>query len=150
MDLILRFISKMNADVAGLSLSCEFASRRLGYPNQREHDGHFGEHADRGGQRCPTPQPEETDGYGHGQLKEVGGSNHSCRGSDVVGQVPSLGPSVGNGKDEVGLENERNGNEYDMKRIAENGLALEREEEDEREQQAGSGVSVELVNTVAI
>lgn len=29
-------------------------------------------------------------------------------------------------------------------------LALEREEEDEREQQTGCGVSVELVNTVAI
>ena len=29
-------------------------------------------------------------------------------------------------------------------------LAMEREEEDEREQQTGCGVSVELVNTVAI
>lgn len=37
-----------------------------------------------------------------------------------------------------------------MEWIAENGLALEREEEAEREQQAGCGVSVELVNTVAI
>ena len=146
LDFILRFISKKNADVAGLSLSYEFAFRRLGYPNQREHDGHFGEHANRGGQRCPTPQPEETDGYGHGQLKEVGGSNHSCRGGDVVGQAPSLGPSVGKGKDEVGLENERHSNEHDMQRIAENGLALEREENDEREQQPGCGVAVELVD----
>ena len=37
-----------------------------------------------------------------------------------------------------------------MEWIAENGLALEKEENDEREQQTGCGVSVELVNTVAI
>jgi hypothetical protein len=94
---------------------------------------------------APLCKAKETDSYCHGKLEEVGRAYHASRRGDVVGQMPRLAPAIGDGKDEVGLEDEWHGNEYDMERIAENGLTLERKEYDEREQQAGSSVAVELM-----
>ena len=60
--------------------------------------------------------------------------------------MPRLGPPVGDGKDEVGLEDEGNGNEHDVEGIAQNGLTLERKKNNEGEQQSGCGVAVEFMH----
>ena len=119
---------------SGIVRPVKLAPRSLGYAYQREHNGHFCQHAHCGCQCRTALQAKQTDGYGHGQLKEIRRSYHAGRCRNIVGQMPSPSPWVGNGKDKVGLNDEGHGDKHDVQRVVQYGLALKRKENDEGEQ----------------
>ena len=63
-----------------------------------------------------------------------------------MGQVEQIAGSIGNGKDQIGLEHQGNGNQQDMEGIGENHLGLGTEDDAQGQQQAPGGGLIEFVD----
>ena len=103
--------------------------------HQREHYRNFNQHAHHSNQRCRRLKPEQCDGNGHSQLKKVTCANHGCRSTDAILQLHPSAAKPGKEKYKIGLNDQRNGNKQDDKRIVENVLPLEGKQQNQRDQQ---------------
>ena len=113
---------------------------------QTQHYRHFRQDAYGGGQGGGASDSEQGDGHGYGQFKEVGGADHAGRGRNAVGQVEQIAGSIGNGKDQIGLEHQGNGNQQDVEGIGQNHLGLGTEDDAQGQQQSPAGGLIEFVD----
>lgn len=60
-------------------------------------------------------------------------------------QFPFVRPSVSDKKDQECLNNQRNGNQYNIERAVQNPVALKRKDNDKRKQQPGDGGAREFL-----
>src|SRR5664280_2866662 len=112
--------------------------------NKRQHDGYLGQHADRRGKRSAGVDAPEGDRDGDSQLEEVAGANHGRRGGDTVRNLYSFAHAVPDGKDEIGLQDQGNGNQQDVDPVGSDGLSLEGENDEQCRHQSDDGDRVPL------
>ncbi|MPM57633.1 hypothetical protein SDC9_104456 [bioreactor metagenome] len=111
-----------------------------------QHDGHFDQHADHGGQGCAGLQAEQADGGGHGQLEEVAGTDEGRGAGYAVLHAEFAVEPVGEAGVEDDLDEDGYGQQGDDEGLLENGLSLEREQQHQREQQRRDGVGAEFAD----
>lgn len=87
-----------------LSLSREPAFCPVGKVDQSEHKGDLYQDAYYGCQDNRRAGPEEGDGNGYGELKEVGGTNHTGWCGYIVAQLELFTGEVGNEEDKDRLD----------------------------------------------
>src|SRR5664280_108273 len=131
------------AFVAGARVR-EPVSGLLGKGDQRQHDRYFGQHADGRSKRGAGVDAPQGDGNGDRQFEEVAGSDHGRRGGDTVGNLDSLAHAIPDGKNEIGLQDQGNGNQQDVDPISGDGLSLEGENDEQCRHQGDDGDRVPL------
>ncbi|MNT68350.1 hypothetical protein D3C72_2065790 [compost metagenome] len=80
-------------------------------------------------------EPEQADGGGHRQLEEVGGADQCGWARDVVLLAELAVEPVGQAGIQHHLDQDRHREHRDHQRLLDDGLALECEQEHERQQQ---------------
>ncbi len=104
----------------------------VGKGHEREHHRHLDEHADHCCKCRPAAETKQADCDCDRELKEIGSAYHGAGGGDVVWHFPCISSNVGDGKDTVRLNDDRDGDEGDQQRIREDGLRLKGKEQDDR------------------
>ena len=120
--------------------------RCIGYPDQCQHDRHFGEDADSGGQGGGARGAEEGHRHGYGEFKEIGGADHAGRSGDVKGELQQMGSAVGEEEDKEGLDGEGHCNEEDVQGIGKDDAGLGAEDNDQGEEKSCGGGVVEFMD----
>jgi len=116
----------------------------IGKLDEREHHGNLDEDADDGSQHHRGGGTEERNRHRHRQFKEVRGADHAARCRDIVRQAELFPGQIGDKEDEVGLDDQRHGDQHDVQRIVQDHVALKREDQHQSQKQTTDGDIVEL------
>ena len=77
--------------------------------DERQHHRHLYQHPHDRNERRAGVQAEDADRDGDGEFEEVGRADQGAGRCHIVGHAPCPGCCVGNDKDAVGLDQERDG-----------------------------------------
>src|SRR5690606_16993498 len=101
----------------------------------RQHERNLDEYADDRGEGCARLQSEEADGGCDRELEEVARPDERRRPGHAVRNTELSVEQVGQSRVQHDLDEDRYGQQGDDERLPEDGLALEGEQQDQRDQQ---------------
>lgn len=102
--------------------------------DHQQHDGHFNQNPYDGGQGGPRLETEKTNGCGHSELKKVGRANQARRAGHAMRHIQFAIKQVGEPLIEKNLNQNRHSQQSNNQWLLDNGLALKREQQRQREQ----------------
>mgnify|MGYP003369108679 CR=1 FL=1 len=118
----------------------------VGNFHQAQHHGDLCQHAYGGGQGGGAGDSEQGNGHGYGQFEEVGSTDHAGRSCNGMRQLEQVAGAIGDGKDQIGLEYQGNGNQQDMEGIGQDDLGLGTENDHQGQQQSPGGCLIEFMD----
>ena len=118
--------------------------------NDREHDRHLDQHADHRRERRARLEAEERDGRRDGELEEIAGADQRRRAGDAPLDADGAIEQIGEARVEIDLDQDRNGQQADDKRLADDLLALQAEEKWSSPTSCAIGVSLAVARSAAL
>lgn len=120
--------------------------RLVGDFHEHQHHRHFDQHSDDRGQRHAGIEREQCNRHGDRQFEEVAGADHAGGSRHVMRQFHPLRTQISKEEDEERLKNQGNADQNDVKKIVDDQIALQREDQYQCKQQPGDRQFAELGN----
>src|SRR5690606_9216999 len=93
---------------------------------------------------CPRGESKDADGDGHRQFEKIGSPNERSGCRHAVGDLPKIGPSVGDGENPVALDTQGDCDEQDNERLFKDRPCLKSKKDDDRSEQSNDRQRLEL------